>query len=163
MKKLIAQRFQQFCDGLGLRPTARLPRGTMITLLQENLAIAQTARQTGKDIAIRPKRGKRHWSQDVRRWHKQWSQECCIVSGETAETAVAARSQLKSRAPVQLCFRKRAVGGGRPYRNHAVRQELYEWFAGTRHAIDWNALISNNRGRGLKTKLGEVPNFRFCD
>ena len=130
----------------------------MVTLLQDNLAIAPTARQTGKEIAISPKRGKRHWSQDVRRWHRQWSHECCIVSGETAETAVAAKSQLKSRAPVQLYFRKRAVGGGRPYINHAVRQGLYEWFASIRHAIDWNALISNNRGRGLK-KNGEAPNF----
>ena len=119
--------------------------------------MAPTARRTGKDIAISQKRGKRHWSQDVRRWHKQWSQECCIVSGETAETAVAARSQLKSRAPVQLYFRKRVVGGGRPYINHAVRQELYQWFASIRHAIDWKSLITTNRGRGLKKHLARFP------
>ena len=158
VKKIVAQRFQQFCDALGLRPTDRLPRNTMTMFVQEHLAIAQAGKQTAlHKIAISRKRKR---MPDVRKWHKYWSQERCLVDGETAgaaETAVAARSQLKSRAPVQSRHRKRDVGGGRPYVNQAVRQELYEWFASIRHAIDWQALITNNRGRGLKKNLARFP------
>ena len=56
-----------------------------------------------------------------------------------------------------MTLRRRAVGGGRPYVNQAVRQELYEWFASVRHAIDWKALIASNRGRGLKKNLARFP------
>ena len=91
---------------------------------------------------------------NVRRWHIDWQRECGLVDGETA---VAAKSLLKNRAPVQNGFRKRALGGGRPPSNHAVRQELYEWFASIRHAIDWKALITTNRGRGLTKNLARFP------
>ena len=151
VKKSEAKRFQHFCDALGLRPADRLPRFTMTRFMQDNMSLAKSLKQTGMNIATSRKR---HHMPNVRRWHIDWQRECGLVDGETA---VAAKSLLKSRAPLQACRRRRAAGGGRPHTNQAVRQELYEWFASIRHAIDWKLLITTNRGRGLKKNLARFP------
>ena len=72
-------------------------------------------------------------------------------------TAVAARSQLKSRAPKPTWRRMRAAGGGRQCANPLCRQELYEWFASIRYAIDWKKVIAENRSRGLQKKQARFP------
>ena len=102
--------------------------------MQENVTLAKSMKHTPKQQT---------WAA-LRRWHSDWRRTGGVVDGEgegVAGAAVAAKSLLKSRAPILNCRRKRKAGGGRPYINHSVRQELYEWFAGIRHAIDWKALI----------------------
>ena len=64
---------------------------------------------------------------------------------------------LKSRAAKNDCYRKRAPGGGRHCKAPLVRQELYQWWASLRYAIDWKHIVAENRSRGLKKNLARFP------
>ena len=64
---------------------------------------------------------------------------------------------MKSRAPRPAHLRMRAAGGGRRHKAVIVRQELYEWYASIRFAIDWKRVIEENRSRGLKKNLARFP------
>ena len=57
---------------------------------------------------------------------------------------------MKSITPRQDCRRQRARGAGRKCKAPMVRYALYEWFTALRFAIDWRALIAENRSRGKK-------------
>ena len=68
---------------------------------------------------------------------------------DTPNTQVVSQAcYLKSRRHVPGHDRKRGQGGGRPFKAAIVRQQLYEWWAGLRYAIDWQTLIENRRSRG---------------
>jgi hypothetical protein len=70
---------------------------------------------------------------------------------EQASTIVPKeRCGLKSRAPRADFQRRNNIGQGRRFKAHPIRQELYEWWTGLRHAIDWKQLIAENRSRGAK-------------
>ena len=56
--------------------------------------------------------------------------------------------------------RKRGQGGGIPCTAAIVIQQLYEWWAGLRYAIDWQTLIENRRSRG--THIARCPASVIC-
>ena len=101
---------------------------------------------------LKARRTKIHHKLNVREWHKSWLNEQC-----NGETAVAAQSLMKSRAPRPAHLRMRVAGGGRRHKAVIVRQELYEWYASIRFAIDWKRVIEENRSRGLKKTWRGFP------
>ena len=145
-KHAVAKRFDAYLEMCGLMHAARLPRGCMTTFIAENISLSDGTRM------IKDKAGSKQKHLNVRCWHKAW-----LVEQPDGVTAVAARSQLKSRAPKPTWRRTRAAGGGRQCANPLCRQELYEWFASIRYAIDWKKVIAENRSQGLQKNLARFP------
>ena len=145
-KRAVAKRFDVFLEMRGVALAQRLPRGYMMTFVAENFCL------TDGHKARPANAGSLQTYQNVRRWHR-----ALVKDKPDGETAVAAKSLLKSRAKKQECQRRRAPGGGRQCKAAHCRQELYEWFSSIRYAVDWKAVIANNRSQGLKKNLARFP------
>ncbi len=137
---LVAQRFHSYCQTNGIVVEKRLPYGAMKTFIRDN--IQWKAKQ--KVVSAR----------SIREWYSKWRSSTSNVVAAVADIAPVqvsqTKSMLKSRAPVALCMRRRAQGGGRTPKAHCVREALYEWFSSIRYAIDWTQMIAENRSRGRK-------------
>ena len=118
----------------------------MMTLVAENLCLTDGHRARPANA------GSRQTYQNVRRWHRAW-----VKGKPDGETAVAAESLLKIRARKLKCHRQRAAGGGRQCKAAHCREALYECFSSIRYAVDWKAVIADNRSRGLKKNLARFP------
>ena len=113
LRNAVAKRFDEFCDMLGIQPARRLPRGTMTRFIQEHLALSgrgakgkeQERKTAGKDIVKESRLPVAKLN--VRERHKAWQKE--RFGGETA---VAAKSLMKSLAPRTESHRMRKAGGG---------------------------------------------------
>jgi len=154
LRNAVAKRVQHFCETLGVPHADRLPRGTMIRFMDENITLAGTQKTNVKEQEGKTAGAKRNLNNrlKVREWHKAWQRQ-----RRHGETAVAAQSLMKSRAPRPACLRRRAPGGGRRHKATLVRQELYEWYSSIRYAIDWKRVISVSPSRGLKKKQARFP------
>ena len=89
----------------------------------------------------------------IREWYAAWQGNTCnivAIEKDSPKQVVSQASYLKSRKYVPACFRKRNYGAGRHFKATFVRQQLYEWWAGIRYAIDWTKLIESRRSRGKK-------------
>ena len=92
----------------------------------------------------------------LRYWYDAWlssTSNIVAVEQDTPTQVVSQACYLKSRMHVPGHDRKRGQGGGRPFKAAIVRQQLYEWWAGLRYAIDWQTLIENRRSRGKKKNI----------
>jgi hypothetical protein len=130
----IAERFQKLRQQ-SLDDRERLGWGVLKQFMQENIE------WTGK--------GKQLPGRYIKRWHEEW-----LGSSTQAATAktkgIVQKSQLKSRARKINSQLHRSRGAGAHFLAPLVRKELYEWWSGLRHAIDWKALIEERRSRGKK-------------
>ena len=115
LRQAVAKRFQHVCDTLGLTPANRLPRETMIRFMEDHMTL------TDGQIKMKEQEGKtsgkerKHQNKlNVGEWHKAWQREQC-----DGQTAVAAMSLMKRRAPRQASIRRRAAGWGQTLQSNA--------------------------------------------
>mgnify|MGYP005671698245 CR=1 FL=1 len=85
----------------------------------------------------------------INRWYKEWQSNSGIAAAAGTKD-VHEKSLLKSRRKKTDSQRKRTEGAGCKFQAPLVRKELYEWWSGLRHAIDWRTLIADRRSRGKK-------------
>ena len=85
----------------------------------------------------------------IKRWYKEWQSNSGIAAAAGTKD-VHEKSLLKSRKKKTGSQRKRTEGAGRKFEAPLVRRQLYEWWSGLRHAIDWRTLIADRRSRGKK-------------
>ena len=132
-------RFHTFCRKHHITANQRLPRNAMKQFVEEHIKVrSQEAQLHARKL--------RHW---YAAW-QSWASNIVAVEQDTQTQAGSQACYLKSRRHVPEHARKRGQGGGRPFKAAIVRQQLYEWWAGLRYAIDWQALIENRRSRGKK-------------
>jgi len=140
-RNLIAERFHKYCRSHGIVLTARLPRGAMTSFMKDNIVWKMHAKTLGRKTVLK--------------WYRAWRDDHGKVLATEEEhskpqSRTTIRSLLKSKAPVPDSVRLRCRGGGRRPKGPLVRQKLYEWWAGLRHAIDWKKLVQDRRSRGKK-------------
>ena len=131
VRMIVGEAFHDFCLDRDVDPeeATRLPRGFGKEFLS-------TLKLRGRQITPLT-------LTNVQRWHKTW-----IKSHRTDQP-----SSKRQRGLQRLTWntrRCRGRGGGRQPKAHLVRQELYEWWSGLRHAIDWKELARRRRSRGKK-------------
>jgi hypothetical protein len=170
----VARRFQLFCNDVGHDSNVRLPKGAMAAFTKEHIiwtsafVISDKASQTYRMNNPQQKR----LSKLIRTCYKSWlggatcrglaaipthsSLAVAAVAEQPHITIRKEKSMLKSRAPKQEFARRNALGQGAPFKAHPIRQALYEWWTGVRHAIDWTQLMAENRSQGKKN-LARFP------
>ena len=146
-KRAVAKRFDDVLDMRGCALAHRLPNGLMRTFGAENLGLTDGHRARPANAY-----SSQQTYQNVRRWHRAW-----VKDKPDGKTALAAKSLLKSRANQEGYQRQRAPGGGRRCKAAHCREALYEWFASIRYAVDWKAVIADNRSRVFKKSLARFP------
>ena len=140
-RMLVAERFHKYCRSQGIVVTRRLPREAMTSFMKDNIVWKIQAKTSARRTVLK--------------WYRSWRDghgNVLATEGEHSkpQSRTTVRSLLKSRAPVQDTARCRARGAGRRPNGPLVRQKLYEWWSGLRHAIDWEKLIQERRSRGKK-------------
>ena len=145
VRMMVAQRFHRYCQSQGILADRRMPYGSMKTFIEDH--ILWKAKQ------------KTLTSKKVHEWYRMWRSSFDNQMAALEDQPLKGQSeqtQLRSRAPLSLCQRARAPGGGRHHKVPLLRQALYEWWTSMRYAIDWKQLVANRRCRGKKN-LARFP------
>ena len=101
------------------------------------------------------RRGSAELLKNVRRWHEQFLQSGDAGAGALAPTG--ARGTRRGRRPagaehLAIFNRRRRRGGGRSVDCAWLRQELFEWWSGMRHSVDWQAIRRGCPSHGHEPK-----------
>jgi len=142
----ICKLFHQFRRSRGLDGGGRKVRHTTTAFVKERLHFPVQSTSP------------RNISRYLLRWYDAWCKTASNLDAAVADdtnphahdmvqedTRRGAQSKI-----IKLPIRKRASGGGRKVQAPLVRKALYEWWAGLRYAINWDAHISGRRSRERK-------------
>lgn len=83
-------------------------------------------------------------SKYIQWWYRRWKKSSATSIKTVEKSRLLSRRFKNSRELIN------SRGAGRPFRAPLVRQELFEWWSGLRHAIDWKTLMQERRSRGKK-------------
>ena len=132
----VAKDFHEHLLKKGWAPNTRIPRGY--------------CRDYCKSFLMWPNRfpvGRR--STLVRRWHEAWLKNPRWSACDTRGRPYASCG-LTTRGGAR---RKRAAGGGRNVKSPWLRRQLFEWWAGMRHAVDWKSIGAGCASSEKKKKI----------
>ena len=140
-RTLVAQRFHKYLVENNMNGNKRLPYGAIARFIKTHIQWKWSTKTPCATL--------------IRRWYHEWKKTSSNLLAAEAEEKQSKRVSsekdlLRSRSRVITSFRKRARGAGKQFTVPLVRKALYEWFSSIRYAIDWKALVAENRSRGKK-------------